>query len=170
MMRGARELQGIAVVDVAGGEKLGVVADVIVSPDDGRLLAFVMREGSILSRKEWVIEVDDVRSIGRDAVTVEGADLAHIPEAAAEAIQEARGSDRQLIGRKAVTQGGTALGTINDFMLDEGSRRLAAVVIGGGMLEKSDAIPADRILSVGPDMVVIRDPGEAEGGAPSPFV
>lgn len=169
-MRSVKELNGIAILDVAGGKKLGTVDEVVISPDDGKLLGFVMRGGGVLARTEHVIEADDIRSIGPDAITVDGDDLAHVPEAASEAIKAARTGGRSLMGRTAVTQQGTALGQIGDLMLDEDGRRLAAVVIGGGMLGSSDAVPADRIVSVGPDVVVVSDIDGAEESGPRPFV
>lgn len=169
-MRSVKELQGIAIVDVTGGKKLGTVDEVVISPDDGRLLGFVMRGGGVLARTEHIIEADDIRSIGQDAITVDGDDLAHVPEAASEAIQQARTGGRSLMGRTAVTQQGTALGQIGDLMLDPDARRLAAVMIGGGMLGSSDAVPADRIVSVGPDVVVVSDVDAPADDVPRPFV
>lgn len=170
-MRNAKDLQGLAIVDVQGGNKLGSADEIVVSPENGRVLGFVMKSLGVITPNERIIEMSDVRSIGSDAITVEGEEVSHTSEAAAEEFQEARSSKRTLNGKKVVTQDGTVLGTVSDYTIDEREARVKSLILGGGMFEKGDAIPADRIVSVGSDVVVVSEPG-AESGAtgPRPFV
>ncbi|MEO6578749.1 MAG: PRC-barrel domain-containing protein [Candidatus Limnocylindria bacterium] len=158
-MRTTKELAGLAVIDVRDGKKLGTVSETVVSPDDGRLLGFVLKSGGMLSREESAVEIDDVRSIGADAITVEGEEIIHRPEATQPSFQEARNGDRALVGRKIVTQNGTVVGQVADLVVNEESRRVGSILIGGGMFESSDAIPAARVVSVGPDVVIVTDEG-----------
>lgn len=158
-MRRSKELAGLAVIDVKDGKKLGVVAETVVSPADGRLLGFVVKSGGVLSREESAVEIDDVRSVGSDAVTVEGDETVRRMEATRPEFQEARAGDRTLIGRKIVTQGGSVVGQIADFVINDETRRVGSLLIGGGVFESGDAVPAARIVSVGPDVVVVTDEG-----------
>ncbi len=167
-MRSAKELKGLAIVDVKNGAKLGTADEVVVSPDDGRLLGFVMK-GGLFGGSERIVETSDIRAIGADAITVEGEELAHTAEAAAEAFSQARASDRALIGRKVVTQDGSLLGVVSDYHLDDAVRRVAALTIGGGMMGNGDAIPADRVVSVGPDVIVVSAAGSGGTDGPHPF-
>lgn len=170
-MRNAKDLHGLAIVDVANGRKLGSADEIVVSPDSGRLLGFVMKSLGVLSPNERIVEMSDIRSIGADAITVEGDEVAVTSDAAAEEFQAARGSKRGLSGKKVVTQDGTVVGTISDYTIDEQEARVKALVLGGGLFEKGDAIPADRIVSVGEDVVVVSEPGAgAETSGPRPFV
>lgn len=166
-MRTTKDLSGLAVIDIRDGKKLGTVGDTVVSPDDGRLLGFVIKSGGLLNNDESVVEIDDVRSIGADAITVEGDEIQGA-EATNEAFQEARSGDRALAGRKVVTQGGKLLGQIADVVISEEERRVTGLLLGGGIFEKDDALPADRIASVGPDVVVVTDE-QAEPPGRSPF-
>ena len=158
-MRNAKELSGLAIVDVANGKKLGSADEVVVSPDTGRLLGFVMKSLGVLSPNERIVEMSDVRSIGRDAITVEGDEVARTSEAAAEEFQRARAEKRTLIGRKVVTQDGSMVGTITDYTIDEQEARVKGLILGGGLFETGDVIPADRVVSVGTDVVVVSEPG-----------
>lgn len=167
-MRAGRELTGLAIVDVRDGKKLGTADEIVISPDDGRLLGFVMKGGGLFSSKETIVEIDDVRSIGADAITVEGDEVAHTPEASAEAFREARSGDRSLIGRKIVTQGGRLVGQVSDVVINEQQRRVTSLTIGGGMLEQGDVVQAARIVSVGPDLIVVRDEDDTDDAA-GPF-
>jgi len=167
-MRTGKDLIGLAIVDVRDGKKLGNADELVISPDDGKLLGFIMKSGGLFSSEEVIVEIEDVRSIGADAITVDGDEVAHTLEASAEAFREARGGGRSLVGRKVVTQGGTLGGQVSDVVINEEQRRVTALLIGGGMLEQGDALPADRIVSVGPDLIVIRD-GDASDDAIGPF-
>lgn len=170
-MRNAKDLQGLAIVDVANGKKLGSADEIVVSPDSGRLLGFVMKSLGVLSPNERIVEMSDVRSIGADAITVEGDEVARTTEASAEEFRQARASKRGLNGKKVVTQDGTLVGTITDYSIDEQEARVKALMLGGGLFEKGDAIPADRIVSVGEDVVVVSEPGSGAGSSgPRPFV
>ena len=167
-MRTTKDLAGLAIIDIKDGKKLGSVADVVVSPVDGRLLGFTIKSGGLLNQRESVVEVDDVRSIGADAITVEGEDLVHDVRSASQSFQDARGGDRTLIGHKVVTQGGSVVGQVADLVISEEERRVTGLILGGGVFERDDAVPADRIVSVGPDVVIVTD-ADAQPGAETPF-
>lgn len=156
-MRKMSELKGIAVIDVKDGTKLGQVEEVVVAPDDLRVLGFVVKSGGMLDRKEWIVESEDVRAIGSDAVTVDGREAAHTSEASSERFREAREGNRRLQGRKVVSDTGTLIGTVSEILVDETGKRVAGIEIGGGLLESADSLSADRIVSVGPDVIVARD-------------
>lgn len=165
-MRTGKDLAGLAIIDVRDGKKLGSADEVVVSPDDGRLLGFVMKQGGLFSSDESIVEIDDVRSIGVDAITVEGSEVAHSADASGEAFREAREGNRSLVGRKVVTQAGSVAGQVADIVINEDQRRVTAVLVGAGLLERDDAIPADRIVSVGPDVIIIRDDDATETSGP----
>jgi uncharacterized protein YrrD len=160
-MRSTKELRGVAIVDTTGGRRLGRIDEVIISPDDLRLLGFVMKEGGPISQRERVVGAEHVRSIGRDAVMVEG-DVALAADQASEEISRARSGERPLIGAKAVTEDGALLGEIEDVSLDEAAMRVAAVTLRGGLTSSGDAIQAERIRSVGPDVVVVATDSRTE--------
>jgi len=162
-MRTGKDLAGLAIIDVRDGRRLGAVNEIVISPDDGKLLGFVMKRGGLFSSEEAVVEMADVRSIGPDAITVEGDEVAHTAEASGAAFKEARGGDRSLVGRKVVTQNGSVVGQISDFVVNEEQGRVTALIVGGGMLEQGNALQADRIVSVGPDVIIVRDDVPSDG-------
>ncbi len=167
-MRTTKELSGLAIIDIRDGKKLGTVGETVISPDDGSLLGFVIKSGGLLNQDESAVEIEDVRSIGADAITVEGEDIVHDMNATPEAFQQARNGDRALIGRKVVTQGGTLVGQIADLVISEDERRATGMILGSGMFERGDALSTDRIASVGPDVVIVTDEHQ-QPEAESPF-
>ena len=167
-MRTTKELSGLAIIDVRDGKKLGTVGESVISPDDGRLLGFVIKRSALLNQEESAVDIEDVRSIGSDAVTVEGEEVVHRVDAMPESFRQARSGDRTLIGRKVITQGGSLVGKIADLVISENDRRATGMILGSGMFERGDALSADRIASVGPDVVIVTEE-HAEPEARSPF-
>lgn len=166
-MRKSKELHGLAVVDVKSGKKLGTVEELIISPDDGSVLAVAIGGGMFGGSRSFV-DAADVRAIGADAITVNGDDVARREDDTSERIREAHSSTRNLVGNKVVTENGALLGTVSDYFIDEEARRVTGLTIGGGLLSGEDGLAADRIMSVGPDTVIVRDEDAAkadEGGA-----
>ena len=158
-MRKRKELQGLAVMDVSGGKKLGSVGDLVVSPENGRVVALTMTGGMLSGSESW-IAVEDVRAIGPDAVTVAGESVARPGREMPDGIRAARDASRHLAGKKVVTERGTLVGTISDYLVDEGAMRVTGLTVGGGLLSNVDSVAADRIVSVGPDAVIVTDAGE----------
>lgn len=156
-MRKISELVGIAVIDVKDGTKLGEVEEVVLSPDDLRLLGFVVGSGRFLGHEERIVETSDIRAIGEDAITVDGQEASHASEASTEEFKAARTGNRRLAGKKVVTDSGTVVGTVSDAILDENGRKLSALLIGGGLLQSADTLQVDRVTSVGPDVIVVRE-------------
>jgi uncharacterized protein YrrD len=156
-MRKISALVGIAVIDVKDGTKIGEVEEVVVSPDDLRLLGFVVGSGRFLGHEEHIVEASDIRSIGDDAITVDGHEAARTSEASTEAFREARSGKRRLEGKKVITEKGSVLGTVSDALLDEEGKQLSALLIGGGLLQSAESLHIDRVASVGPDVIVARE-------------
>lgn len=171
-MRKRKELQGLAVVDVSGGRKLGSVRDLVVSPENGRIVALIVSGGMLGGAESWV-SVDDVRAIGSDAVTVEAENVARPEAEMPDGIRAARDASRSLTGKKVVTANGTLVGTVSDYLVDDTEMRVTGLTIGGGLLSTEEGLAADRVLSVGPDAIIVTDadtddqePGRADRRAP----
>jgi uncharacterized protein YrrD len=164
-MRTASSIQNEPIVDVSNGTKLGVVDRLIISPDTGQLVGLVAKSGGLFDGKQRIVDNGDIRSIGADAVTIRNGDSVVPEEEAPQQIQDVLHDVRQFLGTRVVTQDGTSLGKIDDVAIDEANRKLAALIVGKSLLSSGDAIPATRLVSVGPDVVVVRSgsPGDSSG-------
>lgn len=156
-MRTATSIQDEPIVDVSNGTRLGRVDRLIISPDSHQLVGLVARSGGLFDGKQRIVDNADIRAIGADAVTVKNADCVVPEDEAPQPIQDVLRDTRRFIGTQVVTQDGEALGKIDDVAIDESSRKLSAVIVGKGLLSSGDAIPASRLVSVGPDVVVVRN-------------
>ena len=157
-MRNAKDLAGMSIVAIADGKKLGSADELVLSSDGLRLVGFVMKSGGFFSQREHVVEASDVRSVGADAITVDAEEVARISDEAAAEFREGRASARRITGNKVVTESGSMVGTVSDFVIDEETFRVTSLVLSGSLLSSGDVVPTDRVISVGPDAIMIRDP------------
>lgn len=151
----AKRLRGTPVIDVEAGKQLGTADLVLFSPEERRLLGFVMENGGVLTKDRQVVRAEDVRAIGPDAITIEGAASVRQLDEADQPFQEAVSKGQRLFGMQVVTESGRALGTVEDLFLDDSARRVTSVGVKSG--SSTDAVPIERLVSVGPDAVIVSD-------------
>lgn len=168
-MRRMKELRGLAIVDISQGQRIGSADEVVISPATGRLLGFVMKGLGFLWPRERVVEIGDVRSIGPNVITVDDASVAHSVRSAPGELQEARRGGRALLGKRVVTLDGRVIGTVSDCMINERRARVSGLLLGSGPFGTKDMVAADRIVSIGPDAIVLAEGGRSEDPSQRPF-
>lgn len=149
-MMNAAQIPGLAVVSVPAAVKLGRVSDVLFSIDDLRAAALRVKT----EEGEGVLAIEDVRSIGADAVTT---DLDATPEL---------GEGRSTVGLdamrrlKVVDEDGMFLGRVNDLFLDPSTGRVLSVTVRKGDVlgvgGDSSTIDVRDVLAVGDDVMTVR--------------
>ena len=65
-----------------------------------------------------------------------------------------------LEGRKVVTEGGANLGVISSVGFDEHTFAVSEVEVSPGFLKANTFIPLDQLVSIGPDVLVVKDVAE----------
>jgi sporulation protein YlmC with PRC-barrel domain len=138
------ELTGHPVISTADAQELGRVDTVIVDPRDRSVRAYRLSGGN------WCIPAESTKSVGADAVMVEGADV--IVEPRDELEQRAVERNLQIIGSRALTDHGNGIGTVSDLEFDTHTGKVESLSIG------STVVPGDELIGVGTYAVVVRDP------------
>ena len=148
-----KTLKGRAVVTVAEAQRMGRVHDVVfeTSPLKSRGLRFETDSGA------RTLGLDRIRSVGADAVMVDDA-------VAVDTSERDLGGQRFMgldeLGRlKVVDEDGSYLGEIADLDIDLTTGQIASLDVSkGGLLgvgAETVNLPADRILSVGSELLTV---------------
>ena len=150
--RTGRELAGLAVITLNGGERLGRVEDVLFLPSSGQVAGLLVDRGGMFSRPKF-LPAGQIQSVGADAVTVAG------EEALAEAGPDpAAVASKTLDGRPVLNQAGTVLGKVTDVIVDTDSLLITALVLSTGLLDNAlhgrPLLPLSLVQAIGADSVI----------------
>lgn len=167
-------LMGIGVISVAEGKKLGTVARAYFDPERRAVVGIVVHEaGGLLSTepdRNRVIDTSEVHSLGPDALMVSDESAMRGEETSARYADLMDLDD--VVTRKVVTEGGTQVGDVASVDVDEQTFTLRGVEISPGFFQSNREIPIEQVVSVGPDVVVVRnevcDPDADSGSASNP--
>ncbi len=143
-MRKGRDVIGLPVISLASGKELGVVEDLIWSHDELKVTHLVVNSKGVLNRTRY-IPLGEVKSIGEDAVTVDGEEILEKVECQPEGKRV-----NEITGGVVVTEGGQNLGTLEDVFFDGAAGRLLGYEVSTGLV--GDLLSGRMIMP--PEMVV----------------
>lgn len=153
------ELQGIAVVSLADGKKVGTCDDFYFEPRTQEVYALRVKTG-LLSHK--MLPVASISAIGKDAVTtVNEGELRG--ESEGEPVVTAL-AGQNLHKYRVLSESGNLVGTIGNILFDVTTPtkpQIAAFELAGGLREllgrRYPTFPAAQVVSYGQDVLVIPD-------------
>ena len=157
-MVNSKHVKGLAVVSIADGSKIGSVDRGFVDPATKQVVGFSLGGGGGLlggGEPAMTIDVDEIHSLGPDAMTVDSATAARGAQtsAAAGALVDLE----DLSKHKVLTEGGTLVGQLVSVDFDEKSFRLTQIEASPGFFKSNKHIPLDQVTSIGGDVIVVAD-------------
>jgi sporulation protein YlmC with PRC-barrel domain len=160
----ASALKDMPVVSMADGTQVGTVADVLLDAASLRVVALLLSAHSGQS----LLPFDAIRSIGADAVTIDGA--AATRGLTGRAAPEGTHGLSDVNGLSAVNGAGTLLGSVRELEIEPADGRLIELVVhrGGvlGLGGTSTSVPASAIRGIGAKLVTVDQPPVAAPTAP----
>jgi sporulation protein YlmC with PRC-barrel domain len=135
---------GRKVVSRTSAEELGALAHVVVDVEDARVRSLVVGKG----RKALLVAWEQVSGFGPDAVMVVDDDAPHPPRDDDE--RAAADGKLELVGKRALSDMGNDLGTLDDIVFDPATGALEALVLG------PREEPATSLLGAGSFAAIVR--------------
>jgi sporulation protein YlmC with PRC-barrel domain len=152
----ASELRQKPVVSMAGGVKVGTVADLAIDARDLRVFGLVVAGPD----GQAVVPMTEIERIGPDAITIDSADGVARP--AADQAAHGLSGLRDLVGLPVVDGEGVVLGRLAELELDRRDGRVTGLVAReGGVLGLGGTtvwVDAERVRSLGPRIVTVAGP------------
>lgn len=154
-MKALHELIGMPLVTLDEGKRLGTLRALELEGTTGQVQGVYCAGGD--GHPDGMIPWGAVRSVGRDAITVESASALRL---GAEAAHRGRAADVR--DRPVVTESGNRLGVVSDYDFDEASGRITNYhVATGGLLGRlmhtEVTFRQSAIRAFGPDVIVVAD-------------
>ena len=155
----SHDVKGRPVINIVDGEKVGTIDRVYLDLAAKRVVGFSIatpgRRFGGAGEPGPTVAASAVRSLGPDAMTVEDVAAAHAAWVGADYGGVLTADD--LAGRKVVTEGGTEVGQAAAVEFDDGTFAITALEVSHGLFRTKARIPADRLVRIGPDVVVVAD-------------
>jgi len=162
-----REMEGLAVVTLSGGERLGRINDLVFHPATGRVTGFLVDRGGMFSKPKF-LPAGQVQSLGADAVTVAGADA--LLDASPTQSDPAELAVKLLDGRPVLSQAGNAIGKVSDVVVDTAALTVTSLLLATGLLDNTlhgrPALPLALVQTIGADSVIASDSFDPKNSNP----
>ncbi len=149
-----KELAGLAVVTLTGGEKLGRVSDLVFDPAGGRITGFFVDRGGMFTKPKF-LPAGDVHGLGDDALTVASESVlldgpsALTGELAAKTIENL----------PVLNPAGAVHGKIADVAVDTVALTVPYLLLSGSLignvLHGKPQLPISDVQTVGADSVIV---------------
>lgn len=156
-MRRCRDLIGLPVMSLLSARQVGVVRGVVLGRENTHVVGVIVAEHS-KGRRAHVVLFEDIRTIGRDAVMVEG-DAVCLDASLEEPI--GRTGDMPDGGMRVLTQSGKEIGVIRDVVFDPRSGQVGGYELSRGVL--GDLLEGRLVMNlpegwvVGDGVIIIPD-------------
>lgn len=153
-MNRGRDLVGMPIINLANGETVGRVKDILFDPISHQFMGIEMDGGGWLKGSRKICFSDFV-GIGEDAITI--AEDSVITKVLPE--EEIVVTEDAMIGSRVLTKNGNELGTISDIILDFNTGNITHYQISDGiiqdLLEGRGIIPIDAGVTYGKDAIIV---------------
>jgi uncharacterized protein YrrD len=153
----SKHVKGLAVIGAADGTRLGTVDHAFLDLVAMRVVGFSVATGgrplSWAPEAGLTVDAAEVRSLGPAALTLGAAARGDAVDAAYGALVPLG----ELAKRTVVTEGGAFVGKVASLDFDERTFRVTQVEVSPGFLRSHKLVPADRLVSIGRDVLVVAD-------------
>jgi len=156
-MMNTNHVNGLTVVSIGTGERLGSVSEILLGPAADHVAAFAIAAGgggllsSSTPQTRWV-SANDVHAIGPDAMTVENDSVLRESPDAGEMTPIS-----VLVGEKVVTEGGTFVGQVASAEIDEHTMSVTGLEVSPGFFKSKKLVSTVDVITVGDEIVVVAD-------------
>jgi uncharacterized protein YrrD len=153
----ARSLKGIAVVSIDEGEKVGTIDDTIFNLEKKQVIAFRLAKTGLFRGDRNFVTFEDIHSIGPDAVMIQNRSRLHTAKSKYD--YSASPGIAKLTSLRVVTEDGAYVGNVANVHFDRRIGVFTEIEVTGesilAVLRRNKVIPANEIVSVGNDVVVV---------------
>lgn len=154
----SRRLLGLQVIDIESGRAVGRVSRLIFDPRARRVSAFIVASGH-WPAEDHVLEWSQARGVGQHAITIRGTQALVRPASLPE-LQPLLRRPLRLYGTRVLTEDGEFLGSVEELLIDPRTGEVDQVILApDGLMRRLRgrwAIPADAVLVMGEDAMVVR--------------
>lgn len=155
----SKQIRGLTVIDLADGTEVGTIDQVFLDLAAKQVVGFSITNGvgpfGGGRGNAPTVAASSVHSLGPDALTLDDVAAAHA--AWVDAVFGTVVPLDDVVGRRVVTEGGANVGDVVALGFDEQTFAITDVEVSPGFLKTNTSVPLDRLVRIGPDVLVVAD-------------
>jgi|GEM_PF-1519941 len=154
----ASQFIGIAVISLAGPKKIGWILDLVISPENGMFLGFLMKTPSFFKTQKIILPQDVLKILKNNLLILDDTKISEPAEIVR--IKQVLDRKTKFLGAKVFLESGTYLGRISDFALSSQALQITDFDIKKSFfspLFNPRAIPLSQIIKITPEGVILSD-------------
>jgi len=150
----AKKLIGLPVAAMDTQSKVGQIRQILIDPENGRLLGFEVATGGILSPKK-ILAISDIRDWDPNGLVTESINNLIGPS---EVLRIKNILDKKifLLGMKAKTESGKSLGAVEDLLLDTETECVTKYYLKD-LLGQARILSADKVIKIDRRQITFAD-------------
>ncbi len=158
----SQQFKSLAVISLDEGREIGHIRSLVINPQTSEVAAIVVQRRGLFGEQK-VIPYSRVVSVGNNALTIQkmtnAERLTSLPQ-----ILGLVKEDVRLKGVRVISEGGAALGYVEEFYVDTETGKITAFEVGGapgdGFLKGKATLPAGEVRTIGKDILIVRNGAE----------
>jgi uncharacterized protein YrrD len=158
MVKG-NDVIGLKVITKADGRIISDVTDIVYTPKDNKVHALIIEEGGFFSDAQ-ILLIEDVLSIGKDAVIIESAEQIRKASSVPQPISTIASNSQYLTKSMVVTEEGTQLGKITDIYFDETTGNVEEFEVSEGVMKNVHSgkkrFKVEDIVTIGEEVTIVK--------------
>ncbi len=153
----ARKLIGLPVAAIDSGSKIGVVSKVVVEPQNGNLLGFMVKSGGLFSESKALATIDVFEWDPNGLVTRTIDNL--VPPAEIVRLNEILKINFDLLDLKAKTEAGKNLGQVENFLVDSATGTVVKYYLKD-LISGKRVLSSDKVIKIDKAIIFSDEVGE----------
>ncbi len=150
---------GLKIISLQDGKEIGKVEDLIYDPDEKKIAAVIVKKSGLFSDPKLIL-INNVKSIGDDALIIENDNLIINSSEAGEKISSIAKHDTYITRNRVVTDTGVELGTISDLLFDPTTGYVEKFEVSqGGFKDLKSGkkyVNISQIETIGKDVIIVK--------------
>lgn len=153
MLIQATTILNLSVAATDTQSKIGDIEKIIINPENGEVLAFVVKPLGFF-KKNKILSREDILDIDKNGIVVKSEEnLIDAKEIVK--VKEIIDKKTFILGQKAITESKKSLGKISDLLIDTNTLTVNKYYTQGFLAER--IFPADKVVKITPQAVVFSD-------------
>ncbi len=157
----AKNLIGLPIAALDTQSKIAEIRRILVDPESGSILGFLVSAGGIFSPKK-VISSIDIRDWDKNGLVTESSNNLIEPSDVVR-MKEVLTQDFDLFGLKAKTESGKNLGSIENFLIETETNCVIKYYLKDLVL-KARIYPAEKVVRIEKNAIIFMDDVEIPSG------